>query len=216
MALVLKDKVTEEKPKRTATDVLLDLEQQLFQILGFCKNLDMQNKIIIENQNKLMRTLELQPKASPTLPSVGIPESLKTSQNAGKGVKAPTVSAPKPKPADISIDPGKILKEDKIKKQIGTKVSVQQAVLDQKRNKVFIANVEIFETVSKPDGDRESGPLVKQTRTNSAGKWNAQLLPGFYIVKITKMFESGETKINTGEIYIPSSDTPCILDEVIL
>lgn len=65
----------------------------------------------------------------------------------------------------------------------------------------------------------ESGQLINQTRTNTKGRWLMALAPGDYRVHVLKRFppDSGKLPIDTSyQISVPPSNKPMELDSLIL
>lgn len=215
--------MTEE---RKATDILLSIEADVKEILGYVRNSDLKDKIILERLRLLTET-KLQSAPKPNL--FGFVEKEDPHTGEPFFVREPKTPDAQPKPSVFESTPLK----DKIRKAMeeaskaqddvqftelsaettqsgkrrGTRVqtnaekqiSVQQRVVDAESKNIFMAKVEIFD---------ESNTPVKQTKTNQAGKWFAQLLPGNYQVVLSKAGTATKPAISiTYDVEVPDQDS---------
>jgi len=159
--------------KRTATDILLELEKTVKYIEGASKNNEMLLKQI---WNVLIPMLDNISKSLVKLNSAP--------QNVGPQVTV--VESPVVKKGKLSVeavDVPLVQKQEKAKKkavletQVG-KIGVNQLVQyssDSKR--VLYAEIKIYDV---------SDRCINTTKTNTAGRWEANLFPGNYRVEVKK------------------------------
>lgn len=94
------------------------------------------------------------------------------------------------------------------KKQQERKIPITQRVQDENKKDWFNADVNIFS---------DNGNSVYRGKTNALGKWQAQLSPGKYSVKVTKMNMSTQNKLeNEQTIVVPNTDTTVTLNTLII
>jgi len=90
----------------------------------------------------------------------------------------------------------------------GSVVSAEQQIQYFDGKPVALANVEIFK---KNGNDLE---IVKAMRTNSAGKWMANLESGEYTISLMKQSTGQRSQVNVNfDVKIPESDTLVKLDD---
>jgi hypothetical protein len=88
----------------------------------------------------------------------------------------------------------------------GPKATISQVLQKSDGSPLFLANVEITDS---------SGLVVKQSRTNTSGRWSAALSPGTYSVHVTKRFpaDTNAAPIEaTYNIDVPPSTKPMELN----
>lgn len=108
--------------------------------------------------------------------------------------KAPTPPAAQA-PASGSVRPEK-------------KVPVTQRVQDNNKKDLFMAEITLV---------TDSGQPVLKTKTNAMGKWQAQLPPGKYVVKVVKMDTALQKKLEAeAPITIANSNNPITLPALIV
>lgn len=184
--------------KRTATDVLLDIETKLNVLEKRSANIEYLLKSLLSKTNAAPQTVNV-----PYIPSeqvvkkVGKFEELANSYGiaveAGSDLEEATTRTVAtrgqrgPKPNNVA------------------KSTVSQVVLNNNAP-LFLANVDILD---------KNNQLVSQTRVDTKGRWRLALEPGDYQVHITKRYppDSGKTQIDTMyQINIPPTDIPLELD----
>jgi hypothetical protein len=88
------------------------------------------------------------------------------------------------------------------------KVPVSQRVQDNSNKDLFMAEINLFSSDGSP---------VLKTRTNPMGKWQAQLPPGKYTVKVSKMDTALQKKIEGEQnITVGNSNSTIILPTLIV
>lgn len=88
------------------------------------------------------------------------------------------------------------------------KIPVVQRVQDNNKKDLFMAEVNIFS---------ESGEQILKAKTNAMGKWQGQLFPGRYKIKITKMDTATQKKIEGEQhIIVSNTDSSLILNNFII
>lgn len=193
----------EEVKQRSATDILLDLENKMDIMMGMLKSHDVLLKILSnklsDNSKQLVQPI-IEKKEEPVV-------SIKKMPGIKDGV---TLNINK-SPSDFGFEP-KIQKEEiipnKIKNQTG-QITVSQAI--KKDNQPLImADVEIY-TV-----DPEFGKVIhKKIKTTTSGKWTASLSPGDYYLKVLKKAASKRDHTQfEGPFSIEPSEDSILLKEI--
>lgn len=206
---------------RKASDVLLDLESRVVRLSGLVQNVDNNVKILLDRLNRQevnvvkppQRPAPIPPQQhmmqapvsaeAPDLPKVqGRPQNL--------FVAKPVPEQPyeldeygKPELMEEVVHKGKRrdLRQPADSSQ-SKKVAVSQQLLFPDGKPIFLANIEVMD---------ESGQVIKQTRTNSQGRWLAPLEPGEYTVHIVKRMaaESKKPPVELRfQVQIPESGGP--------
>lgn len=211
--------------KQSATDLLLSLERKIDLILKYYKNMDNNLKLVLNQINS-------QKSENVTIvdKKVSIPEELKVINKdnfenriktnkfeefaASRGIDASseTEEESDDKLLDSPSGRGNLSQRGvKAVTKTGGKSVITQSIINKDGNNLYLASVEITDAVT--------GDLIKQCRTNTAGKWMAQLQPGDYTVKITKQFpaEKNMAPINvTYNVTTPPSLKPMELNPFII
>ncbi len=203
--------------ERTSSEVLLELEAKIDTILGYLKTIDLNNKIILSRLNK---DNALAGKVvNPAVPALPVQISALPRVEAFTGALPPSInknvtSLPIKHPSsgdsllkdletqfiEVQNDATKIIPQS----GDGKKIPIQQKVLYPDNKVVVLANIEIFDTNKN---------LIKKTKTNNVGKWNALLEPGAYVVHVFKSGTVDKPSIDRKfEISVPVIDTPIELD----
>jgi hypothetical protein len=205
--------------RRTASDVLLELEAKVNELLALSRNHDNLLKLLLNrNSNKIIDNLPNvieKPLPKPLIPGLK-PGVVMTS--AGLGIKEnneefPTVKAPKtvkvinseeaePEFIDVENVPKGKRRTARYSSEEGTskKTAVHQRILYPDGKNVCLASVEIMDSKNN---------VIKQLRTNPTGKWMAALEPGTYIVNISKQNVMNKPNVNISfEVDIPQSAEP--------
>jgi hypothetical protein len=225
--------VTEE---RKVSDVVADLERKVDSALAYLKNLDATIKVLLGNINSLSMKLDgwTVPKSESHVPSV---------KDTGIINKDNFDSRPKTsKFADMAAQHG-IQVEEPESINLGS-VGIRQSNLPPdpsgydlveahsrpvhtqrgQRAQTAVTRVAVSQLLSQKDGTplflasiqvtNESGELVKQSRTNTKGRWNAALDPGDYYVRVLKRFsqEDREPLDVNYKIQVPPSSEMMELD----
>jgi len=193
---------------RKATDVLLQIESKVDELLSHIKTNNLANKIILERLRIVTENLE---KVSLKSPSVSVSDNvsgkkpnLSVSADFTKPISH-TASEPQQKQLSDKISVTTLSLKDKIKKAMdeakedtaslefpaakekNKEISVQQKIIDIEGSNIFMANVEIFDL---------NDVLIKKTKTNQTGKWLAKLSTGSYNVTVTKVGTNNKPSIN--------------------
>lgn len=215
---------------RKASDILLDLERKIEELSREMKLNNQTQMLILSKMNTLI---------NPTLPPIAGPDKiiipggqkiqssnqpLDTNNNNAKRVGQDT-SVPgsnKAKNADIEFteylskranqpktdDSFKNFLKDKIIKnetsdlKMERKIPATQRVQDDTKKDLFNAEINIF----------IDGNFFLKTKTNALGKWQAQLPPGEYLVKVSKMDTVSQKKMEAeGKITIPPNANSTII-----
>jgi hypothetical protein len=197
---------------RKISDVVLSIEGKLDKLLGLFRNIDNNNKIIIDKINKLG-----QPKINKKYETDGTQINLKDKDFVGAipGMSTPDsmFATPAQENIDDLLSPNRELLEETVPKGIrrdlrkpvdpkkNKKITVSQQILLPDGKGVFLAGVEISDA---------AGEIIKQTRTNAKGRWMAPLLAGEYMVHILKrQNETLKVPIELRyKITIPESEKP--------
>lgn len=208
---------------RKASEVLLDLENRVSILAGLVQNIDNNVKLLLDRMNRQARPQpqqpQQQPPPAPQQPEMWQPKrqavsaeapDLPKPQSPGRLIARPVTEQPyelddygKPELMEEVVHRGKRrdLRQPADNSQ-SKKVAVSQQLLFPDGKAIFLASVEIL------DGH---GQLVKQTRTNSQGRWLAPLDPGDYTVHILKRMGADSKKPPVEmrfQVQIPESGTP--------
>lgn len=183
--------------ERKATDILLNIEQDILIIKKNLENTNFSQSLLlkkIDQLNKLLVAFQ-ESKPAPISKKVGsveayIPTISKKSSQSASPVE-PTKQILQNDPIRQDKKPESERKKNKVGSPtaeiLAKKISVQQGILYPNGKNAILVNIEIID---------EEGNLVKKTKTGPMGKWNAQLLPGKYNVKATKSSSRDQPAIN--------------------
>lgn len=192
------------------SDIIAELELKIDNLLGYVKNIDFTNKLILSKLSKLEEnkssvilsnsTEKYVHKVDPAINLIdaqGLPDLNKPvyfkdgAELIFKNADDELVSfkdADEPAPEPLPLPPLPIDVEPQSKKtRKSGKVTVEQSISYPDGTKAVLVNVEIYTA---------SNVLVKKTRTTSIGKWSALLDPGKYFVRLTKAPVNGKPSIN--------------------
>lgn len=191
----------DEKP-RSATEVILSLEQKTDLLFRMLATTDVTTKLMLDRLNKICSLLEgINSKFTP--PQQNNLESSDTDEF--KIYKEEVVSEPpvvvenSPKGNRRTARP-ETYPEETIEKVI----PVVQAVLDPNGKSVFMAEVEIV---------NEDTHVVSKGRTTTAGKWQMPLPIGSYKVSILKRATANRKRLEyQGTFTVNSVEKPIQLD----
>lgn len=218
--------------KRTATQILLNIEGDIKYIKSAYQSLDYKLNLILNALNGRPAPPTVLPPGVPhfdTVPprdtssqlpvsNIGPPaEFTQVGSVAGtQSIMASPVSRSKPEQDDngnleLQIDPAPKSQRRTANRptvamstETAQRVQVQQKIMYPDGDKVTLATVNIFD---------ESGGLVKSTRTNSFGNWVAALPSGGYRVQVKKAPLKNKIPVEVEyKVVIPSSDTPVELE----
>ena len=169
--------------EKTFSQLVLEMHHEIGLIHKYVKNIDLTNKLILQ-QMRESENVQIQLEVEkPPQTTPPIPT-----------VSAPTVSAP----IELPPFPDHTLKTTK-------KVDVNQRLFFGSNGKnLSLAPIEIFDSTNN---------LVKKTRTNTSGRWSAQLLPGKYRVHVLKMGAKNNI-IADMQYIININETTSTLEEV--
>lgn len=197
---------------RKATDVLLQIESKVDELLSYIKADNLADKIILERLRIVTESLEkllLKP-SNVSVSDIGKKPNLSVSADFTKPTTN-VVSEQQQRQLSDKISITTLSLKDKIKKAMDDakedtaslefptakekskekntdkQISVQQKITDIEGSNLFMANVEIFDL---------NDVLIKKTKTNQTGKWLAQLPVGAYNVNVTKVGANNKPSIN--------------------
>jgi len=193
--------------EKKVSDIILEIETKVELILGYIKNIDFTNKLILSKLSKLESVNSSGKDITPTstMPSTPLTSAelkvvdemelaeskfnnqLERAKNndANAWVSSTEENLVSFKDADaISQELQKDSEPKKTRKS--GKVTVEQSVFYPDGTKAVLVNVEIFNA---------SNSLIKKSKTNSAGKWTALLDSGKYLIKLTKAPVNGKPLI---------------------
>jgi hypothetical protein len=212
---------------RSVSEVVIDLEQKVDTLLAYYRNMDANIKLLLSRSRQNL----VSEKVVSNLSNAG-----QGAKFPGKTPAKPAAkSTPAPKPtkpnlpqtnifetlkarAGVTDDAELTTEHDELIEEAvhkGTrrgartatkpsgKISVSQQVLNDEGGPVFLASVEILDM---------SGDLVKQTRTNTKGRWVAPLEPGQYAIHIVKRSQDKPVIDLKFAVEIPESAKPLELD----
>lgn len=174
--------------ERKTSDVLIDLEEKVSQILSYVRTLDTNLKLLLNEKNTQQ-------------PPQNIQEALKQAVES-RPSEAFQPSADKPQ---VTAEPVDFPQVEPVKPG-GKERVVQEKIFYKKDNKVvLLAQVEIFDSSGKK--------LVKKTRTNNQGAWTAKLSPGSYHLRVAKSATSTKPAICVNyQINVTPGDGPLTLE----
>jgi Ca2+-binding RTX toxin-like protein len=186
--------------KRSATDILLDIERKLDFLEKRQQNSEGLLKITLGRLNKLFPDKKeiaiVEPVSQKT---VSLPmESFEDRQKANNSAKLAEINAVV---SSFDADQKNLVSEKVTKTNKGNKLQVSQ-ILSANNTALFLANIEVLNT---------NGELINQTRTNTKGRWLMALTPGDYQVHVIKNFPADSGKKNVDIVYpvnIPLSAKP--------
>lgn len=195
--------------EKKASEVLAEISLVQSEILGYIKNINLTNKIII---SKLQEMGSFSTKPTPgTPPTVGIPSfDFPPAQQTTQG-KTQLQLALEQDAQEQEDDEALLVEMNPHGKQrtqrhmdVTKKIPVEQHIVYADGKNIYMANVEIYNNV---------GEKVKQTRTNQVGKWLAGLAVGTYTVNITKAGTALKPKVELQyTIDVPNSDSKVELE----
>ena len=193
---------------RKATDILLDIEKKIDLILGYQKTNDLNQKLLLDRLNKVVAGLEQVrlPVKNPIVnnPSSFVPPITKPLMAKPIQVGVEDFDEQGRQQIEVELQPKTGRRDIRVPTQPGKKVAVQQKISYPDGRSVILATVEIADM---------SQNIVKKTRTNSAGKWNATLDPGKYIIHVSKSATTEKPVVEQRyEVEIPISDSPLELE----
>jgi hypothetical protein len=225
--------------QRKASDILLDLETEVKSLKSIVNLQDLLLKKILGSCNKMNSVLEslvsgqeLTPEQKeavteqlqhttiePIAISPGFPIEVERDFKGQRRItRGPEVPSTKASNADIEfkdymaqrkkvtpIDLGPKTTEQAVKSE--KKVPVTQRVQDNNKKDLFMAEINLISN---------EGHVLK-TKTNAMGKWQAQLPPGKYLVKVSKMDTALQKKLEAEQdIVVPNSNSSITLPTIIV
>jgi len=202
--------------KRKATEVLLDIESKIDQLVNMYKTLSFNISILSNKLNKIGNVI-----VSSENTNVPVIESVEKEQVEIKKENALPLS-PKPILDKRNDRFGKqntvkqnknseiVLPKEGLKNNSdSSKIVVVQRIVDKNGKSVFLADVDISNV--------EDNSLTFKARTNGAGKWQAQLPPGTYKVLIRKREALSQTSIEFEQtVYVDNSESILNLDMIVI
>lgn len=198
--------------ERKATDVLLDIENEVKKLTQTMSSLMLAHTLSLDKLNHVynyISNLEKEIEAEEAL------------QNGAKAMNNLPVQSAITPPIEVDVSPvgirrtarqPEVVDEVKISSTGEKKVPVMQRVTtpgpDNVGKDLFMADVRIM---------NEQKELVAKIKTNSIGKWQAHLAPGKYDVHIVKTDTATKTKIEAMQsITIPNSHGTITLPIVVI
>lgn len=164
-----------DEEKRTATDVLLAIEQKVELLVKLFANNDLNQKLLLDRLNRMVKVME-----SPPEGEEDSDEHLESNE--------PDFNF------QIEDKPKGLRRTSRNKKaDEGTLVQVFQKVVTEDKKPVFMAEVEVV---------NENGSLVHKARTMNGGKWIASLPPGDYVCRIVKKENAQNKRMEYNEKII--------------
>lgn len=183
--------------KRSASEVLLSLEDRIETLEGLARSIDHNVKLLLNNYNMINRkpidksTKQITPSKSK---EVSKPKKKDSSEVVtAKVATAKTVTAE-------SVDFVQVERDIENRKR-----TVQERLTYSNSKPIILAQVEIFDS---------SGNRVSKKNTNSKGMWAESLLPGEYKIRVAK----GKTSVNPQvtanyELSVSPSEVPLQLED---
>lgn len=219
---------------RLASEVILELEQKINNILNIVQALDLNIKIISNKLNSINISANSgkidQPQYSASLPEDDDPKHIKVPASNPEIIDPSKISNRRGSRHEVydNSKPEAKIKEPEIivpinqkqeiivnqsnqsnQKPIENAIPIMQRIIDKNGKSIFLANIEIL--------DAENGSLVYKTRTNGTGKWMASLAPMKYKVLTSKLEQLTKEKITSlQEIIIDGKTSPLQLPDFIL
>jgi hypothetical protein len=231
-----------EENKRSATDILLDLEQRIIVLEKRFQNAENLLKIAVGRLNQMCmspvgpqvgQVAPVQPSQPVVLPVVNKdnfdnrPKTSKFAQMAAQqGLDVedePDVETEHIEEVFRARPQGPVEEHDDMleapsrgstRGQRGPQTSDKKSSVSQ-----VIKRGDTPLYIANVEVFDESGQLINQTRTNTKGRWLMALAPGDYRVHVLKRFppDSGKLPIDTSyQISVPPSNKPMELDSLIL
>lgn len=198
---------------RTATEILVDIENRLITLEKRDINIETLLKLLLAKFNKSPSLIpqaikDVSIENSVVVPSVKSSVFEKMAADFGIDLNSNQNIVPVVSNTEAMVEAevrGTVRGQRGVKTVDNSKASVSQNVT--KNNlPVLLANVEIFDL---------NGELVNKTRTNPKGRWLSPLAPGEYKVHIQKEYpaDSGRGSVDTTyQINVPRSDKPLELE----
>lgn len=191
--------------ERTAIDILLEIESKIDSLVKVVHTIDMNNKILSNKLNSLADKIGHNVEAPKFSVEVSDNDMLKKSTvtqqinlSTKKIDRVSPLAKAQEKPVMAKQEPILPEKEEFPEFVPEQKVNmtpsiapVIQRILDSKNNKLYMAEIKIF--------DKEGNILIKTT-TNSAGKWNASLPEGKWKVLVSKSASVNRPKLEEIQI----------------
>lgn len=197
--------------ERKATDILLDIEKTLNLVLGYQKTNDLNQKLLLNRLNKIVTGLENK-SAAPVKRQPSVEAFVTVPTPPSKTLVAKPMQVTNAEDFDeegkpqieVELQPKTGRRDIRMPTQQGKKVAVQQRIHYPDGKNVILASIEITDAAKN---------VIKKTRTNSAGKWNATLDPGRYFIHVTKSATTEKPVVeHRYEVEIPISDSPLELE----
>ena len=190
--------------QRKATEILLDIESRVSRIEGEIKLYNAGQALILKKLNEALSLREPETEAKKTLPVPSVQPPIEVETNFQNGKRIGRDTETKATNADITFKEFLVQKaqaqeqQKKASHPSGKKLPVVQKIQDTNGKDIFMANI----VIAMPDGTQ-----VFSTKTNAMGKWQAQLQPGTYQMRIGKTENSTGKRIDiTTPIIIPDAD----------
>lgn len=204
--------------EKKATDVILEMNSKLDDVLAYVKNMDFKYNLILEKLNNTVKSVPIaQVVHSTKTPPILSAPSMEAFDFPNYETKSPPT--PKTKLAialeEASFDQEETDEVEQEKNPEGKKrnlrfypnaqekrIPVQQRICYSDGKNVSMANVEISDS---------NGVLIKETKTSNQGKWTATLPAGNYMVMVSKMPTNIKPKVEL-KFPIAVSDSDSIVE----
>lgn len=202
---------------RKASEILLELEEKVDALKNSVGLYNFNLNLILGTVNKTYALLAnltnanvgagmvQKPQLPPSAPSVpAVPDLTKISVPEGASVDVATEFLGKRRTERDNVSPGApSLTPPASEIKSDRKVPVMQRIQDNNKRDVFMAEVQIYSS---------NNELVSKSKTSATGKYQAQLVPGRYTVKISKVDPTTKKKAEAiQEIDVVNSDTTIML-----
>jgi hypothetical protein len=169
--------------ERSASDVLLSIEERVEVLEGAVKSIDHNVKLLLSRQNAKLAasSVKLLPSQMP---------AAETPTPAQPQAEAPTVEA---------VEFVQVQKDNPNAKRV-----VQEKLTYMDSKVIILAQVEIFNM---------NGECIDTRRTNNTGKWTSSLRPGKYTVRVAKQQTSVKPQVTGQyDIVVPPGNKPLQLE----
>jgi len=192
--------MTEE---RKLTDIILTIESDIKELKSYFRNNDLQNRLLLERLQAVLAKF-----SAPTLTSTPVPKIEVSASEMKPSASSQTSARPTSgldKDPDIKEKIRRAMAAAQDKTEEVKPLTICQKILGSDAKPVFMAKVDIF--------DASSHELIKSTKTNQTGKWLTQLLPGNYVLEVSKAATQNKAEIKVEyEIVVPNESSAPILE----
>lgn len=200
--------------ERKATDVLIDVETKVNELLAYVKNIDLKMAILLDKLNSFtaetpkkqvhVETPDVEfPPYQPSAPSpfTSTPDMKRKLQMALEQAQESELAD------EITAEVKQSGKRRNLRfhgESQSRQIPVQQRIVYSDGKNVYMANVEIFDSNNK---------LVNKTTTDQVGKWKIPLPPGKYTISVSKAGTPLKPKVELRyEETVPEQDSTVELE----